>query len=195
MEKVSFKKMEEGTAAEYAFLDRLEDQFKHGLAKRLIMQLEQLEHSLSGYQVSRLEHCLQAASRAHRAGEDEEVIVAALLHDIGDELAPYSHSELAAAVLRPFVSEKVYWVIKHHGVFQMYYYAHHCGGDRHARDIYKDHPYYDDAVHFCHNYDQNCFDPDYESYPLSFFEPILERFFATPRLDDDEHIARYGHQV
>ena len=103
-----------------------------------------------------------------------------LLHDIGDELAPYSHSELAAAVLRPFVPEKLYWIVKHHGVFQMVYYAHHLGGDRNARDRFKDHPWYDDAVEFCERYDQNCFDPDYDTLPLSFFEPMLRRVFAEP---------------
>ena len=92
-----------------------------------------------------------------------------LFHDIGDPLAPYSHSEMAAAILRPFVSEKIYWVVRHHGVFQMYYYAHHSGGDRNAREAFIDNPWYDDAVKFCHDYDQNCFDPNYESKPLEFF--------------------------
>ena len=99
---------------------------------------------------------------------------------------------MAAAILRPYVSEKLYWIIKHHGVFQMYYFAHHCGGDRHTRDLFKDHQWYDDAVEFCHHYDQNCFDPNYDSEPLSFFEPMLRRVMTEPRLDDAEHVARYG---
>lgn len=192
MECVSFIRMEDGTAEEYEFLDGLEDQYKAGLVDRLIEALSKLEHSLSGYQINRLEHCLQAATRAYEAGENEQVIVAALLHDIGDELAPYSHSEMAAAILRPFVSDEVYWVVRHHGIFQMYYYAHHCGGDRNARDRYRDHPHYEAAVHFCANYDQNCFDPDYESKPLEFFRPILERVFDRPSAFDEEQQARYG---
>lgn len=184
--------MSEGTAEEYEFLDRLEDTFKEELPNKLISAIAELEHSLSGYQVSRLEHVLQAATRAYEAGESEQMVVAALLHDIGDDLAPYSHSEMAASILRPFVDDEIYWVIKHHGLFQMYYYAHHSGGDRNARDRFKDHPYYDTAVRFCHEYDQNCFDPKYPSKPLSFFEPILQRVCAKPLANDLEHQARYG---
>ncbi len=192
MKTVDFIAMEEGTREEYEFLDQLEDHYKESLADRLLEALAALENSLSGYRVSRLEHCLQGATRALRAGESEQYIAAVLLHDIGDELAPYSHSEMAAAILRPFVSDELYWVVKHHGVFQMYYYAHHSGGDRHARDQFKDHPYYDAAVKFCHNYDQNCFDPNYSSESLSSFEPLVRRVFAAPRVDDAEHQARYG---
>ena len=192
MKTVNFIRMADGTAEEYAYLDTLEDEYKLGLADRLLESLARLEHSMSGYKVSRLEHSLQAATRAHRAGESEEMVVAALLHDIGDELATYSHSEMAAAILRPFVSEEIYWVVKHHGIFQMYYYAHHCGGDRHARDRYKDHPFFDTAVRFCHEYDQNCFDPDYQSESLEFFRPIVERVTASPKAFDAEQLARYG---
>jgi len=192
MKTVSFTKMSEGTDQDYAYLDELEDQFKLGLADRLITALAQLEHSLSGYKISRLEHVLQSATRAHRAGESEQWVMAALMHDIGDDLATYSHSEMAAAILRPFVSEEIYWVIKHHGIFQMFYYAHHSGGDRNARDQFADHPYYDSAVKFCHEYDQNCFDPEYKSESLEFFRPMVERVFAKPLAFDKEQVARYG---
>ncbi len=192
MKTVDFIRMQDGTAEEYAYLDELEDRYKAELPDRILAALAKLEHSLSGYKISRLEHCLQAATRAHRAGESDEMIVAALLHDLGDELATYSHSEMAAAILRPFVSDEIYWVVKHHGIFQMYYYAHHCGGNRNARDQFKDHPYYDAAVRFCHEYDQNCFDPDYDSESLEFFKPIVERVFARPHAFDAEQQARYG---
>ena len=184
--------MQDGTREEYEFLDRMEDEYKAGLPDRILEALRKLEHSISGYRISRLEHSLQGATRAFRAGESEEVIVAVLLHDIGDELATYSHSEMAAAILRPFVSDKLYWIVKHHGVFQMYYYAHHCGGDRNSRDRYRDHPWYQDAVDFCHNYDQNCFDPEYDSRPLEFFEPIVRRVMNQPSFGDAEQVARYG---
>ncbi|MDG1907091.1 MAG: HD domain-containing protein [Arenicella sp.] len=192
MKTVNFTRMEDGTQGEYEFLDALEDQFKEQLPERLIETLARLENSISGYRISRLEHSLQGATRAQRAGESEQYVAAILLHDIGDELAPYSHSEMAAAILRPFVSDELYWIVKHHGVFQMYYYAHHSGGDRHARDQYKDHPHYAAAVRFCHNYDQNCFDPDYSSESLEFFRPLLHRVFSQPRSDDQEQQARYG---
>ena len=119
-------------------------------------------------------------------------MVAALVHDIGDMIAPFSHSELAAAVLRPFVSEKTYWIVKHHGLFQTYYYAHHLGGDRNARDRYRDHRWYDDTIRFCELYDQNCFDPDYDSEPLSFFAPIVERLFRREKIHEFETDVRYG---
>jgi len=189
---VNFTRMEDGDALEYAYLDQLEDQYKAGLPQRLINALEQLEHSLSGYRVSRLEHVLQAATRAYRADESEEWVMAALLHDIGDDLATYSHSEMAAAILRPFVSDEIYWVVKHHGIFQMFYYAHHSGGDRNAREQFTDHKYYQSAVKFCHQYDQNCFDPDYQSESLEFFIPMINKVFSKPKAFDAEQIARYG---
>ncbi len=184
MSQVAFTRMTDGSAEDYALLARLEQAYCERLPDRLLAALRQLDDSLAGYQVSRLEHCLQAATRAQRAGEPEEVVMAALLHDIGDSLAPYSHSEMAAAVLRPFVSDRVYWIVKHHGVFQMYYYAHHLGRDRNARDRFAGHPWYDDAVRFCEQYDQNCFDPNYDWMPLTQFEPMLRRLFAKPRLLD-----------
>ena len=125
-----------------------------------------------------MEHSLQCATRAHRDGADEEMVVAALLHDIGDLLSPFNHSELAAAVLRPYVAERTYWIVRHHGLFQSYYYAHHTGGDRHARDAYRDHPWYQDTVEFCHRWDQSSFDPTYELLPLEFFEPMVRRIFG-----------------
>ena len=192
MKSVEFTRMENGTREEYEFLDRMEDEYKAGLPERIMDSMRKLAHSISGYRVNRLEHSLQGATRAHRAGESDEMVVAVLLHDIGDDLAPYSHSEMAAAILRPFVSERIYWIIKHHGVFQMYYYAHHCGGDRNAREMFKDSPWYQDAIDFCHEYDQNCFDPEYDSEALEFFEPVLRRVLAAPRSTDPEQVARYG---
>lgn len=178
METVSFTQMKDGTREDYEFLERLEADYARGLPDRVLATLRGLEHTLSGYKVSRLTHSLQSATRAHAAGESEEIVVAALLHDIGDELAPHSHSELAAAVLRPYVSDKTYWIVKYHGVFQMYYYAHHVGLDRNARDQFKGHEWFEDAVRFCEEYDQNCFDPAFAAKPVEFFEPMLRRVFA-----------------
>ena len=177
-ETVAFISMEEGTREDYELLDRLEAEFAAGTADRVLEQLHRLSGSLYGYRVDRLEHSLQSATRAHRDGADEEMVVAALLHDIGDLLSPFNHSEMAAAVLRPYVSEKTYWIVGHHGLFQSYYFAHHSGGDRNARDAYRGHPWYQDTVDFCQRWDQSSFDPDYESLPLEFFEPMVRRIFA-----------------
>jgi len=192
MEHVEFIRMADGTREEYAFLDTMGEEFSAGLAGRLLDHLKALDGSISGYKVSRLGHSLQSATRAYRARESEELVVAALLHDIGDMLAPHSHGEMAAAVLRPFVSERTYWIVKHHGLFQTYYYAHFSGGDRNLRERYRDHPWYADTIHFCQAYDQNCFDPEYENLPLSFFEPMVQRVFDPEKRRDFEGEARTG---
>ncbi|HEX8783653.1 MAG TPA: HD domain-containing protein [Steroidobacteraceae bacterium] len=178
---VSFRRMEDGTREDYLLLDESERRYAGGLGERVLESLKKLDHSLYGYPVTRLQHSLQAATRAAREGADEEMIAAALLHDIGDELAPYNHSEMAAAILRPYVRPEVAWIVEHHGLFQNYYYVHHFGGDRHARDRLRDHPWYEACVHFCAAWDQCSFDPDYRSESLEYFEPLVHRIFArTP---------------
>jgi predicted HD phosphohydrolase len=181
VETVSFTSMAEGTAEDYQLLGRYEERYMDALPDRLLAALDRLRESLAGYQVSRYEHSLQSATRALRDGRSEEYVVAALLHDLGDDLAPHTHGEMVAAILKPYVSEEICWVVKYHGLFQMYYYAHHTGGDRNARDRYSDHPHYEACREFCELYDQNCFDPEYDSLPVETFEPMLRRVFAEPR--------------
>ena len=130
------------------------------------------------YKITRLEHSLQTATRAFNDKASEEMIVAALLHDIGDELAPLNHSEYAASILKPYVSKKTYWIIEKHGEFQTYYYAHHLGKNRHLRDKYKDHKYYKDTLFFCENWDQASFDPNFKSLTLKDFEPMVRKIFS-----------------
>ncbi len=177
---VSFTQMKDGTAEDYALLGKLEAEEMKGYPDRLLGWLMTMEDS-AGYRISRLEHSLQAATRAYRAGEDEETVVCVLLHDIGDFIAPANHSEAAAAVLRPYVSEKNYWVVKHHGVFQGFYYYHFLDQDPDERERWRDHPYYQATVDFCENYDQASFDPGYDSEPLSFFEPMVRRIINEDR--------------
>ncbi|MDC0031037.1 HD domain-containing protein [Candidatus Pelagibacter sp.] len=177
MKKVKFTEMKKGSKEDYLLLDRLEKKYIAGTADRIIKFLRSYEETLEGYQVSRLEHSLQAATRALKDGASEEMIVATLLHDIGDDLAPLNHSEYAAAVLRPYVSEKTYWIMQKHGEFQMFYYAHHLGGNRNARDKYKGHKYYDECVDFCERWDQTSFDPKYKSLKLDDFEPLIKKIF------------------
>lgn len=177
--QVGFTRMQDGTAEDYALLAEIERRDRAGVADRVLGWLRVMD-TPAGYQVTRLEHCLQAATRAHRAGEDEETVVCALLHDIGDVLAPANHSEVAAAVLRPYVSERNHWIVRHHGVFQGVYYFEHYGQDPLARERYRDHPHYQATVDFCADYDENSFDPDYDWLPLAFFEPMVRRLFARP---------------
>jgi predicted HD phosphohydrolase len=178
---VSFRAMQDGTRADYLLLDESERAYAVGLADRVLESLARLDHSLEGYPLSRLGHSLQAATRAARDGADEELVAAALIHDIGDELAPYNHADLAASILCPYVRPEVTWIVAQHGLFQNYYYVHHLGGDRNARDRYRDHPWYAACAHFCAAWDQCSFDPEYRSEPLGYFEPLVRRIFArTP---------------
>lgn len=193
MDKVKFTAMKDGDAADYAMLDVHEREYAAGTADRLLGALVELDESLSGYQVTRLGHSLQAATRAWRAGADTDWVVAALLHDIGDIYAPYNHDEYAAAVLKPFVREQVTWVVEKHGDFQRLYYAHHVGGNRHARDRYKDHAYYDDCAAFCEAWDQSSFDPAYPTMTIRDFAPLVREVFA--RQAYDPAVIRPGERV
>jgi predicted HD phosphohydrolase len=180
---VSFTRMEDGTREDYELLDKSERDYARQLPDHILASLLKLDHSLLGYPISRLGHSLQAATRALRDGADDELLVAALIHDIGDELAPYNHTEIAAGILRPYVRAEVTWIVEQHGLFQNYYYVHHHGGNRHARDRYIDHPWYQACKDFCANWDQCSFDPDYASEPLSTFEPVVRRVFSRPPHD------------
>lgn len=185
MEKVSFTRMRDGTREDYLMIEHFERKHAEGLVDRLLAQLRALKDEPLPLQVDRLEHSLQAATRAHRAGADEEMVVAALLHDIGDELAPYNHCELAAAILRPYVSERTYWIVKYHGEFQAHYYASHFGADPDSRDRHRDNPHYQACVEFCEQWDEVSFDPDYDSLPLEYFEPMVRRIFAREPFKHD----------
>jgi len=178
MKKVSFTEMKHGSKEDYLFLEKHEKNYVSKTADRILKYMSGLTKTLEGYPISRLEHSLQSATKALKAGQDEEMIVAALLHDIGDELAPMNHSEYAAAILKPYVSEKTHWIVERHGEFQAFYYAHHLGGDRNIREKYKDHKYYQATIDFCEKYDQGCFDPNYKSLPLEHFEPMVKKIFS-----------------
>lgn len=178
---VSFTQMKDGTREDYLLLDRSEREFAARLPERLLAALRELDHAVEGYPVSRLGHSLQTATRAQRDGADDELVIAALIHDVGDLLAPYNHAEIAASIIRPYVRPQVTWIVEQHGLFQMYYYAHHLGGDRHARERLRDHPWYEDCANFCERYDQSSFDPAYPTLPLTEFEPLLRQIFSrTP---------------
>ena len=180
---VSFHRMEDSTRQDYELLDRYEREYAAELPARILAALSQLRHSFGGYAVNRLEHSLQTATRALKDGADEELIVAALVHDVGDELAPYNHAEIAAGILRPYVRAEVTWIVEQHGLFQSYYYAHHLGGDRNGRERFRDHPWYGACKDFCADWDQCSFDPNYPWEPLAAFEPLVRKIFTRPPHD------------
>jgi predicted HD phosphohydrolase len=185
MEQVSFTQMKDGTKEDYLFLQSLEHAHHAATAERILREMRfQAEETLPGYPITRLEHVLQSATRAYREGADLDWVVATLLHDIGDGLAPQNHDRFAAEVLRPFVREEVTWVVENHGVFQIFYYGHHMDGcNQNERDKHKGHPSFDSAVDFCERWDQSSFDPDYDSEPLEFFEDMVREVFARKAYD------------
>jgi len=170
--------MQDATREDYQRIAEHSIGFVAGLPDRVLTHLRLLAGDTGGYAVDRLTHSLQSASRAHCDGRDEEYVVCALIHDIGDTLAATNHSELAATILRPFVSEKNHWIVEHHGIFQGYYFFHHLGLDRNMRDRFRDHPYFRDTAEFCARYDQNCFDAAYDTMELEEFEPMVRRVFS-----------------
>ena len=179
--RASFHAMVDGTREDWMAIGRASAEFRNGLPDRLIAHLNLLKGDCGGFAVDRLEHSLQTATRAHRDGKDEEYVVCALIHDIGDILGPSNHAEIGAVILKPYVSERNHWMLDHHGVFQGYYFFHYLGLDRDMREQFRGHPDFEYTAQFCHLYDQNAFDPSYDSMPLEAFEPMLQRVLAAPK--------------
>lgn len=178
---VGFIRMDEGTYEDYQLLNTHWERHQAALADEVLAMLKRLGGDKMGYQIDRFQHSLQTATRAKRDAADDETVCCALLHDIGDILAPQNHAQLAAAVLRPYISEDNYWLIKHHAIFQGYFFWHHYGQDRNARDRYRGHPMFQRTADFCGKWDQTSFDPDYDTMPLEAFEPMVRRLFERPR--------------
>jgi predicted HD phosphohydrolase len=183
--------------------------YAKALPDRVLAHLRLLDGDFGGFPVDRLTHCypliadsqprchsgrarlddrcrvaclfLQTATRAHRDGRDEEYVVCALLHDIGDTLGSFNHPDIAAAILKPFVSEANHWMVAHHGIFQGYYFFHHIGMDRNMRDAFRAQPHFALTEEFCAKYDGPAFDAHAETLPLDHFEPMLRRVFAQPK--------------
>ena len=179
-DRAKFHAMTEGTEADWAAIVRAAAPHRGELADRLLAHLKLLDNDHGGFAVDRLEHSLQTATRAHRDGRDEEYVVCALMHDIGDILMPANHAELGATILKPYVSEANQWMMDKHGVFQGYYFFHYLGLDRDLREQFRGHPHFEYCAQFCHLYDQNSFDPAYDTMPLEAFEPMLRRVVETP---------------
>ncbi len=176
-----FSAMTEGTEEDWQIIAREFKAYCDMTPGRVLDHLRILKGDHGGFPIDRLEHSLQTASMAHRDGRDEEYVVCALLHDIGDTLCPSSHPDIAAAILYPYVSEQNHWMVKHHGIFQGYYFFHFAGMDRNMRDQFGDSPHFEHTAEFCHKYDQAAFRQDYDSEPLEFFEPMLKQVLETPK--------------
>ncbi len=181
LQQAKFHAMTESTMEDWAAIGRAAQGHRGQHVDQIVNHLNLLKGDTGGFAVDRLEHSLQTATRAHQAGQDEEYVVCALVHDIGDMLLPASHAELGAAILKPYISERNFWMMEKHGIFQGYYFFHHLGLDRDMRDAYRGHPDFEYTAQFCHLYDQNSFDPAFQSMPLEAFVPMMRRVMETPK--------------
>ena len=181
LQQAKFHAMTESTMEDWAAISRAAQGHRGQHVDQIVGHLNLLKGDTGGFAVDRLEHSLQTATRAHQAGQDEEYVVCALVHDIGDMLLPASHAELGAAILKPYISERNFWMMEKHGIFQGYYFFHHLGLDRDMRDEYRGHPDFEYTAQFCHLYDQNSFDPAFQSMPLEAFVPMMRRVMETPK--------------
>lgn len=177
--RAKFHAMIDGDQADWTIIGRATNEFGRQLPERVITHLKLLDGDYGGFAIDRLQHSLQTATRAFRDGRDEEYVVCALLHDIGDTLGPKNHADIAAAILKPFVSEQNHWMVENHAIFQGYYFFDYLGLDKNMRDQFRDHPWFEYTAQFCHLYDQSAFDPNYDTMPLEAFEPMLGRVLTT----------------
>lgn len=179
-DRARFAAMTQGTQQDWAIISNHFLRFARDLPQRVLAHLALLDGDYGGFPIDRLQHSLQTATRAHRDGRGEDYVVMALLHDIGDTLGTYNHPEIGAAFLQPFVSDEIHWIAQQHGVFQGYYFFHFLGADRDLRERHRGHPHFEACAEFCAKYDQAAFDPAYDTAPLDFFRPMVERLFARP---------------
>lgn len=179
--RARFRQMVEGTQDDWMIIAGSALEFNRGLPDRVLAHLRLLDGDFGGFAIDRLAHSLQTATRAHRDGRDEEYVVCALLHDIGDTLGSFNHADIAAAILKPFVSEQNLFLVEKHAVFQGYYFFEYLGLDRNLREEHRSHPWFEYTAEFCEKYDQSSFDPDYPTLALADFEPMLRRVLQHPR--------------
>ena len=177
--RATFSSMERSTAEDWQAIAAEFPAMARSLPDRVLAHLKLLDGDVGGFPIDRYQHSLQTATRALKDGRDEEYVVCALLHDIGDTLGSYNHFDIAAAILKPFVSDANLWMVQHHGIFQGYYFFHHIGLDRNLREQFRGNPHFDRTEEFCALYDNPAFDPQAETLGIEVFEPMVRRIFST----------------
>lgn len=177
----SFTRMDESTTEQWQQIVAVTAAEQGRVAEQVLDMLRALGDIKLGFAVDQLTHCLQTATRAERAGADDEVVVAALCHDVGKVISVINHAAIAAEMLKPYVREDVYWMILTHQDFQGKHYYQVLGKDPDARRQYEGHPAFDLGERFADEWDQTSFDPDYDTLPLEHFEARVRQLFATPR--------------
>jgi predicted HD phosphohydrolase len=180
-DRATFTRMDHSTQEDWRAIGGEFMHFAQGLPERILAHLKLLDGDFGGFPIDRYHHSLQTATLALRDGRDEEYVVCALLHDIGDTLGTFNHPDIAAAILKPFVSESNHWMIQHHGIFQGYNFFHHIGMDRNMRDMFNGHEHYERTAEFIELYDSPAFNPKTETLPIAEFEPMVRRLFAQPK--------------
>jgi predicted HD phosphohydrolase len=176
-----FRRMDESTAEQWAAIGAETMSHQGRVADRVLAMLSGLGEITDGFAVDQLTHSLQTATRAQEAGADDEMVVASLCHDIGKYVSVPNHPRIAAEILRPYVRDEVYHVIRTHQDFQGRHYYHYFGGDPDARERYRDEPWFALGERFADEWDQTSFDPDYPTKPLAHFAPVVAAVFAKAR--------------
>lgn len=177
----TFRRMDESTAEQWARIGSETFSHQERVADTVLDMLRGLAAITDGFAVDQLTHSLQTASRAESGGADDEMVVAALCHDIGKFVSVPNHPRIAAEILRPYVRDELYHVILTHQDFQGRHYYHHFGGDPNAREQYRGAPWFAAGEQFADEWDQTSFDPDYPTKPLEYFEPLVRKVFSTPK--------------
>lgn len=178
----TFRRMDESTAQQWAVIGAETARNQPRVAEGVLDLLRSLAGITDGFATDQLTHCLQTATRAERAGADDQVVIAALCHDIGKAISVPNHAAIAAEILRPYVRPEVFQMIRVHQDFQGRHYYHHFGGDPNAREQHRDalsEQEFELAARFADEWDQAAFDPDYDTLPLEHFEDRVRALFAT----------------
>ena len=177
---MSFTRMDQGKIEDWMVIGHAVTTRQAAFPQIIKSMLLQLEQQVDGFAVNQLHHALQTATRAARDGASQEMIVAALCHDIGKVISVENHPAIAAEILRPYVSRETYEVIRTHQDFQGRHYYALMGKDPDARRQYASEPWYEAACVFTDGWDQASFDSAFDTLPLSHFEPMIDRVFAAP---------------
>ncbi len=179
--RATFKAMDQSTQQDWAIIAKEQQAFVAGLPDRILDHMRLLSGDFGGFPVDRLQHSLQTAELAAEAGEDQEYVVCALLHDIGDTLGSTNHADVGAAILQPFVSEANHWMLKHHAIFQGYNFFHHVGLDRDMREQFRGTEHFDRTEAFIARYDNPAFDSEKPALSLDLFEDSVRAVFKEPK--------------
>ncbi len=181
----TFTRMDESTAEQWAVIGAETMQNQPRVADAFLDLLQRCADITDGFATDQLTHCLQTATLAERAGADDEVVFAALMHDVGKAISVPNHPAIAAEMIRPYVRPEVYEMIRVHQDFQGRHYYAHFGGDPDAREAHRDELSADEwalAEQFADQWDQVAFDPAYDTLPLEHFEPLVRRVTARARM-------------